>query len=332
MGPEYTHLALPELPDVTVYIEALERRILGRELRAIRLGSPFVLRSVEPKLAEAHGRRVRGLRRLGKRIAIELEGELFLVIHLMLAGRLHWKDESVKPGRRAVAAFELENGTLVLTEAGSQKRASLHLVRGAAALAEHDPGGVEVRADDLEGFECALRARNHTLKRALTDPRLLSGIGNAYSDEILHRAKLSPVQWTSRLDAGEMRRLHAAAVAVLREWTERLRAEAGDDFPSGVTAFREGMAVHGRYRQPCPDCGAPVQRILYASNETNYCASCQTGGRLLADRALSRLMKEDWPRTLEELEALRARGARGEQGPAPRSEPRASEASERQSE
>jgi len=299
---------MPELPDVTVYIEALERRIRGAELLRIRLGSPFLLRSVEPPPAELEGRRVLGLRRLGKRIAIELEGECFLVLHLMIAGRLHWKERAgAKLGRRALAEFVFSTGGLVLTEAGSQKRASLHLVRGEAALAEHDPGGIEVSADDYPGFERALRARNHTLKRALTDPRLISGIGNAYSDEILHRAKLSPVQWTARLDDGEMRSLHAACTAVLGEWIERLRSAAGDAFPEGVTAFREGMAVHGRYRQPCPDCGAPVQHIRYASNETNYCAVCQTGGRLLADRALSRLMKDDWPRTLEELEDRLAR-------------------------
>jgi formamidopyrimidine-DNA glycosylase len=298
---------VPELPDVTVYIEALERRIAGAELRRIRLASPFLLRSVEPPPAEVEGKRVLGLRRLGKRIAIELEAELYLVIHLMIAGRLHWKEPGAPlPGRRALAVFEFGTGNLILTEAGSQKRASLHLVRGASALAEHDPGGIEVRADDFAGFERALRARNHTLKRALTDPRLLSGIGNAYSDEILHRARLSPVKWTSRLDDAELRRLHAAAVAVLGEWVERLRAEAGADFPTGVTAFREGMAVHGRYREPCPDCGAPVQRIRYANNETCYCANCQTEGRLLADRALSRLMKQDWPRTLEELESRAA--------------------------
>jgi formamidopyrimidine-DNA glycosylase len=303
---------MPELPDVTVYIEALEKRIRGALLRGVRLGSPFVLRSVEPPLSEVAGRRVVGLRRLGKRIAIEFEGDLFLVIHLMIAGRLHWKEgKAGPPGRRALALFEFETGSLILTEAGSQKRASLHLVRGPRELAAHDPGGIEVRADDFEGFARALRAHNHTLKRALTDPRLLSGIGNAYSDEILHRARLSPVQWTGRLDEDEMRRLHAAAVLVLGEWSERLRAEAGEDFPSGVTAFRPGMAVHGRYRQPCPDCGSPVQHIRYASNETCYCAPCQTGGRLLADRALSRLMKADWPRTLEELEARLAASPAG---------------------
>jgi formamidopyrimidine-DNA glycosylase len=299
---------VPEFPDVVVYIEALEKRLLGAQLRAIRVGSPFLLRSVDPAPAELVGRRVVGLRRLGKRIAIALEGELFLVLHLMIAGRLHWKERAgAKLGRRVLAEFEFSTGSLTLTEAGSQKRASLHLVRGEARLAEHDPGGIEIRADDFEGFERVLRAHNHTLKRALTDPRLLSGIGNAYSDEILHRARLSPVQWTRRLDDAELRRLHAACVDVLSDWVERLRAEAGEDFPEGVTAFREGMAVHGRYRQPCPDCGAAVQRIRYAANETNYCPVCQTGGRLLADRALSRLMKGDWPRTLEELESRLAR-------------------------
>jgi formamidopyrimidine-DNA glycosylase len=299
---------VPELPDVTLYIEALERRILGERLEAIRLASPFLLRSVQPPLGSAHGRTVRGLRRLGKRIVIELEGELFLVIHLMIAGRLRWLEpEARPPGRSALAAFEFSTGTLVLTEGGTQKRASLHLVLGEHALAEHDPGGLEVRADDLEGFAARLCSRNHTLKRALTDPRLFSGIGNAYSDEILHRARLSPVKWTSRLEEAEVARLHGAAVTVLQTWVSRLREETGDGFPKKVTAFRKGMAVHGRYGEPCPDCGSPVQRILYARNETNYCATCQTGGKLLADRALSRLMKEDWPRTLEELEALKSR-------------------------
>jgi formamidopyrimidine-DNA glycosylase len=306
---------VPELPDVTLYIEALERRIVGAQLRRIRLTSPFLLRSVEPPIASAQGKRVLGLRRLGKRIAIGLEDELFLVLHLMIAGRLHWWDAGTRaPGRRGLAVFEFETGGLLLTEAGSQKRASLYLVRGERELAAHDPGGIEVRADDFAGFERALRARNHTLKRALTDPHLLSGIGNAYSDEILHRARLSPVKWTQRLDDAELRRLHTAAVDVLGEWVERLRAEAGDAFPTGVTAFRAGMAVHGRYRQPCPECGAPIQRIRYASHETCYCAVCQTEGRLLADRALSRLMKADWPRTLEELEARIDRGAQRAEG------------------
>ena len=303
---------MPELPDVTLYIEALERRVLGRELRSARLNSPFVLRSVEPPLGAVEGRRVRGLRRLGKRIVLELEDELFLVFHLMIAGRFRWRDAGGKPaGRGPLAVFGFDSGELSLTEAGRKRRASLHVVRGEAALAEHDPGGIEVRRDDPEGFAAALRSGNHTLKRALTDPRLLSGIGNAYSDEILHRAKLSPVRLTSRLSQAEVARLHAAAAGVLEEWVRRLQDEAGGDFPSKVTAFRPGMAVHGRYRQPCPDCGAPVQRILYASNETNYCPPCQTGGKLLADRALSRLLKRDWPRTLEELEALRRRGREG---------------------
>ncbi len=297
---------MPELPDVTVYIEALERRVAGRRLERVKLGSPFLLRSVEPPLDDVCGRRVEGLRRLGKRIVFELEDELFLVLHLMIAGRLRWREAGTRPpGRSALAAFEFDSGTLVLTEAGSRKRASLHVVRGAAALAAHDPGGMEVRADDLDGFARRLRARNHTLKRALTDPRLFSGIGNAYSDEILHRARLSPVRWTTRLDDAEVERLHRASVEVLESWVQRLRAETGEGFPSKVTAFREDMAVHGRHRQPCPVCGSPVQRIVYARSETNYCATCQTGGKLLADRALSRLMKQDWPRTLEELEALR---------------------------
>jgi formamidopyrimidine-DNA glycosylase len=299
---------VPELPDVAVYIEALDARILGARLVRLTLGSPFILRSVTPAPAELEGKRVVALRRIGKRIAIGFEDELFAVIHLMIAGRLHFFERGKKvSGRKALFAFQFETGTLTLTEAGTKRRASLALVRGEAALAEHDPGGVEPLEIDAAELARVLRSANHTLKRALTDPRLLSGIGNAYSDEILHRAKLSPVQWTGRLDDAELRRLHAACVAVLAQWVERLRAEAGDDFPEGVTAFREGMAVHGRYRQPCPACGASVQHIRYASNETNYCAVCQTGGRLLADRALSRLMKDDWPRTLEELESRLAR-------------------------
>lgn len=299
---------MPELPDVAVYIEALERRILGARLERLEIGSPFVLRSVAPPPAELVGKRVTGLRRLGKRIAIGFEDELFAVIHLMIAGRLHFGERGAKRGgRRALFAFEFETGTLTLTEAGAKRRASLALVRGAAALAEHDPGGREPLAIDAAELARILRLENHTLKRALTDPRALSGIGNAYSDEILHRARLSPVALTQRLDDAEIARLHAALQAVLREWIERLRAQAGDAFPEKVTAFRPEMAVHGRYRQPCPDCGAPVQRIVHAENETNYCARCQTGGKLLADRALSRLLKSDWPRTLEELEALRSR-------------------------
>jgi formamidopyrimidine-DNA glycosylase len=266
------------------------------------------VRSVEPPLAEAEGKQVRGLRRLGKRIVFELEKDLFLVLHLMIAGRLRWRPRGTKPaGKIALAAFDFTSGALLLTEASSKKRASLYLVRGEEALRAHDPGGLEVLGADLETFRAALTRESHTLKRALTDPHLFSGIGNAYSDEILHRARLSPVKLTRQLDDGETRRLFAATRATLVEWAERLRREAGERFPENVTAFREGMAVHGRYRQPCPDCGAPVQRITYAENETNYCAHCQTGGRLLADRSLSRLMKEDWPRTLEEMEELRGR-------------------------
>jgi formamidopyrimidine-DNA glycosylase len=299
---------VPELPDVAVYVECLERRIRGTRLERIRIAAPFLLRSVDPPPSAAHGRRALGVRRIGKRIAIELEGELFLVLHLMIAGRLHWKPPGAAlPGRRGLAAFDWSGGTLTLTEAGSKRRASLHVVAGEAALALHDPGGRELGELDAASFRALLQRESHTLKRALTDPRLLSGIGNAYSDEILHRARLSPVKQTARLDADEAERLLAAARAVLAEWTERLRAQAGDEFPEKVTAFRPEMAVHGRYGKPCPDCGAPVQRIVFAENETNYCARCQTGGRLLADRALSQLLKKDWPRTLEELEELRSR-------------------------
>ena len=297
---------VPELPDITVYIQALRARVEDHTLERVRLVTPFLLRSVEPPIEEAFGRRVTGLRRLGKRIVFELEDELYLVLHLMIAGRLRWTDAGAKPpGRRGLAAFDFDSGTLILTEAGSKRRASLHLSRGEAALAEHDRGGLEVLEAGRDAFARALTAENHTLKRALTDPRLLSGIGNAYSDEILHRARLSPVRLTSNLSADELVALHAATVAVLEEWVARLSEEAGDGFPKKVTAFREGMAVHGRYRKPCPDCGSPVQRIVYSSNETNYCPRCQTGGKLLADRALSRLLKQDWPRSLEELEALR---------------------------
>ncbi len=299
---------MPELPDVAVYVEALERRILGARLERVRLITPFVLRSVAPAPAELEGRSVTDLRRLGKRVVIGLDGEFFIVIHLMIAGRLHWFEKGAKKqGRKPLVAFDWSSGTLTLTEAGSKRRASLHLVRGEDALAAHDPGGAEPLELDAAKFAALLRSANHTLKRALTDPRLLSGIGNAYSDEILHRAKLSPIALTQKLGDGELARLHEATQAVLREWTERLRAEAAGEFPEKVTAFRPEMAVHGRYREPCPVCGSPVQRIVHASNETNYCARCQTGGKLLADRALSRLLKADWPRTLEELEALRAR-------------------------
>jgi formamidopyrimidine-DNA glycosylase len=299
---------MPELPDVALYIEALERRILGARLVRLELGSPFILRSVEPRPAELAGKRVVALRRLGKRIVIGFEEELFAVIHLMIAGRLHFfATGEKKSGRKALFTFTFETGALTLTEAGSKRRASLALVRGEAALAEHDPGGREPLGLDAAELARVLRSANHTLKRALTDPRLLSGIGNAYSDEILHRARLSPVALTQRLDDEAYARLHAAIREVLGEWLERLREQAGGAFPEKVTAFRPEMAVHGRYREPCPVCGSPVQRIVHAENETNYCARCQTGGKLLADRALSRLLKSDWPRTLEELEALKAR-------------------------
>ena len=299
---------MPELPDVVVYVEALERRILGQPLERVRLASPFVLRSVDPSVAEAEGRRVVAVRRLGKRIVLALEGGLFVVIHLMIAGRLRWRLAGAKtPGRIGLAAFDFPRGTLVLTEAGSKRRASLHLVKGETALAGLDRGGLEPLDTSLAAFRDRLVSESHTLKRALTDPRLFSGIGNAYSDEILHRARLSPVALTRRLDDEAIERLHGATRAVLVEWTDRLRREAGDGFPGNVTAFREGMAVHGRFRKPCPVCGAPVQRIRYADNETNYCPTCQTGGRLLADRGLSRLLKEDWPRSLEEMEERLAR-------------------------
>jgi len=298
---------VPELPDVTVYLEALERRILGARLEHVRLLTPFVLRSVDPPLSAAAGKAVVGFRRLGKRIVIALEDDLFLVIHLMIAGRLHWRPAGARPpGKIGLAAFDFSTGTLILTEAGTKRRASLEVVRGENALGQHDPGGLDVFAAPLEAFHAALVAENHTLKRVLTDPRVFSGIGNAYSDEILHRARLSPVKQSQALDAEEIRRLWEATRTVLTEWIERLRQESGDEFPEGVTAFRPAMAVHGRYGKPCPVCGSPVQRIVHAENETNYCATCQTGGKLLADRALSRLLKSDWPRTLEELEEHRA--------------------------
>ena len=299
---------MPELPDVEVYREALEQRILGARLERLRLVTPFVLRSVAPAPAELEGRTVTELRRLGKRVVIGLEGELFVVVHLMIAGRLHWYERGAKKqGRKPLVAFDWSTGILTLTEAGSKRRASLHLVRGEDALAEHDPGGIEPLEIDLASFAEVLRRSNHTLKRALTDPRIFSGIGNAYSDEILHRAKLSPIALTQKLDDEQVARLQRATREILVEWTDRLREQAGGAFPEKVTAFRPEMAVHGKYRQPCPVCSSPVQRIVHAENETNYCATCQTGGRLLADRALSRLLKSDWPRTLEELEALRAR-------------------------
>ena len=299
---------MPELPDVAVYLEALERRIVGAELQSLQIHTPFLLRSVDPAPAVFEGRRVTGLRRLGKRLVFGYDGDLWSVIHLMIAGRLHWADAGRKPpGRKPLLEFQFSTGKLTLTEAGSKRRASLHLVRGADALAAHDPGGIEPLEADAAAFARALRSANHTLKRALTDPHLISGIGNAYSDEILHRARLSPIALTQKLGDAELEHLFEATQDVLREWIERLRAQAGDGFPEGVTAFRPEMAVHGRHREPCPVCGSPVQRIVHAENETNYCARCQTGGRLLADRALSRLLKADWPKTIEELEALRSR-------------------------
>jgi formamidopyrimidine-DNA glycosylase len=294
---------MPELPDVTVYVEALRARITGARLEGVRLAQPFVLRSVDPPIAEVTGRAVAGVRRLGKRIVIALQGERFVVIHLMIAGRLHWKPAGARPPARiGVAALDFSTGTLVMTEAGTKKRAAIHLVRGEAALADHDPGGLEPLQATLAQFAAALTAERHTLKRALTDPTIFSGIGNAYGDEILHAARLSPVKLTPALTDAETARLWEATRATLTGWIERLRREAGGEFPEGVTAFRPDMAVHGRFRQPCPDCGAPVQRIVYAENETNYCPRCQTEGRLLADRGLSRLLKQDWPRTLDELE------------------------------
>ncbi len=287
---------MPELPDLAAYLDSLDRRIVGRRLLALRIASPFLLRTAVPSISTIEGRKVTGLRRLGKRIVFAFEGELFLVLHLMIAGRLQWP---AKKGRNTLAIFEFEDGTLSLTEAGTKRRASLHLVQGEAALAAMDPGGMEVLNSTLHDFSSRLKSENHTLKRALTDPRLFAGIGNAYSDEILHRAQLSPIALTRDLSEEEVRRLHAATIAVLNDWSARLKT---DKFPEKVTAFREGMAVHGRYRQPCPVCGAPVQRIVYAENETNYCARCQTGGKILADRALSRLLKKSWPRNIDELE------------------------------
>ncbi len=294
---------MPELPDVTVYVERLSALLAGQPVEKVRIASPFVLRSYDPSIESAVGKRVTGVRRIGKRIVLELEDELFLVVHLMIAGRFRWKERGVAvPRKLGLFAIDFPNGSLLMTEAGTKKRASLHVVRGEAALSEFDRGGVEPLETDLAGFREALVRENHTLKRALTDPRLLSGIGNAYSDEILHRARLSPVQRTAQLGDDAIERLFVACREVLVEWTERLRAEAGDGLPEKVTAFREGMAVHGRYKQPCPVCGTAVQRIRYADNETNYCPRCQTGGRMLADRALSRLLKGDWPRRIEELE------------------------------
>ena len=303
---------MPELPDVSAYLTALEPRVVGHRLQRIRLASPFVLRSVDPPVAETEGRQVLGVRRVGKRIVLVLEGEIFVVIHLMIAGRLHWRPVGTRPpGRIGLAALDFPDGTLTLTEAGTRRRASINLARGEQALAAHDAGGLDVLKATFGAFRGALSRERHTLKRALTDPRLLDGIGNAYADEILHRARLSPVRMTHQLTEADLVRLHDGARAVLTEWIDRLSAEARAAFPEKVTAFREGMAVHGRYGQPCPDCGAPVQRIVHAENETNYCATCQTGGRLLADRALSRLLRQDWPRTLEELEERLPGGVAG---------------------
>jgi len=294
---------VPELPDITVYLEALERRTVGHPLQRITLKSPFLLRSVDPPLASAAGRTVAGLRRVGKRIAFDLGDELYLVIHLMIAGRLRWVEPGRKgPGRITLASFGFPDGDLLLTEAGTKRRASLHLLQGEASLQALDRGGIDVLRVGLTEFADRLRSESHTLKRALTDPRLFSGIGNAYSDEILHAARLSPLLLTGKLSEQEVARLHNACRETLTHWTERLRQEADGGFPEGVTSFREGMAVHGRFGEACPVCGSPVQRIRYAENETNYCARCQTGGRLLADRALSRLLKSDWPRSLDEVE------------------------------
>ena len=293
---------MPELPDVTVYLEALESRIAGQTLERVKLSSPFVLRSFDPPLDAVNARVVRGVRRIGKRIVLDLGEGLFAVIHLMIAGRLYWRapGEKRRP-QGALASFEFPNGTLHFTEAGTRKRASLTIVRGEDALAAIDPGGIEPLEASLREFDAALRRESHTLKRALTDPRLFSGIGNAYSDEILHAARLSPLKLTRSLTEEESRRLQKAVRETLMSWTDILRAESGDKFPQKVTAFREGMAVHGRYKQPCPVCGSPVQRIVYAENECNYCATCQTGGKLLADRSLSRLLKDDWPKTIDDL-------------------------------
>jgi len=296
---------MPELPDIVVYIEALERRIAGSTLRQIQLSSPFLVRTVDPPISSLNGKRVREIHRLGKRIVFAFENELYLVLHLMIAGRLQWRDlESRRSGKNTLAAFEFSSGTLILTEAGSKKRASIHVVRGTAAMKLMDKGALEVLEATEPEFSKTLRSENHTLKRSLTDPRLFSGIGNAYSDEILHRARLSPLKLTSVLSDSEIQSLFRATREILSEWVVRLREQSNDGFPAHVTAFRPEMAVHGHYGKPCPDCSAPVQRIVYAENECNYCASCQTGGRLLADRAMSRLLKDDWPRSLEDLERL----------------------------
>ena len=295
---------MPEYPDITIYIERLEALVGGRSLEQIRFASPFFLRTAQPPVKAIHGAIVRSIERMGKRIVFVFDGERFLVIHLMIAGRLHWRKKAVKlPGKVGLAVFDFPNGSLLITEAGTQKRASLHFIVGRAELTGLDPGGLEVSEASLEEFRGALLAENHTLKRSLTDPRIFSGIGNAYSDEILHRARLSPILLTEKLAEDQIERLYHATRDTLQEWTQRLRDEVGNGFPEKVTAFRRDMSVHGRYRKPCPVCGTPVQRIRYAANETNYCPTCQTAGKLLADRAFSRLLKKDWPRTLEELEA-----------------------------
>jgi formamidopyrimidine-DNA glycosylase len=306
---------VPELPDIELYLHALRPRIVGQRLERIRLASPFLVRSVDPPLEQAHGKTITGLRRLGKRLVWEMDNELFLVIHLMIAGRFKWAADGADntghkrakiPGKVGLAAFDFPNGTLLLTEAGSKRRASLYLVKGEQALEAHDPGGIDVLTSSVDTFGAALTRENHTLKRALTDPHLLSGIGNAYSDEILHAAKLSPMQLTGRLSRDEITVLHREAIRILIKWRDELIAETGDRFPEKVTAFREGMVAHGRYGKACPACGTAIQRIQYASNEANYCPTCQTGGKLLADRGLSRLLKGDWPKSLEELEQLKA--------------------------
>jgi formamidopyrimidine-DNA glycosylase len=301
---------MPELPDVELYLAALRPRTIGRTVARVRLASPFLVRTVDPPIDALHGRTVQGLRRIGKRLVFAFDEDLFAVLHLMIAGRLRWREPGAAiPGKVGLAAFDFPDAALILTEAGSRKQASLHIVRGEAAVAAMDPGGADLFSIGLQEFAAALRGANHTLKRSLTDPRLFSGVGNAYSDEILHAARLSPVTLTRALTDGEVSRLFDAAREVLRAWTAALQQEAGDAFPEKVTALRPGMAVHGKYGQPCPRCGAPVQRIVYARNEANYCAACQTGGRLLADRALSRLLRADWPRTLEELEQRKGGGS-----------------------
>lgn len=302
---------MPELPDIELYLHALRPRIQGHTLERIRIASPFLVRSFDPPIDQANGRKVLALRRLGKRLVWQLDADLFLIIHLMIAGRFKWAARGAKvPGKVGLAAFDFDSGTLLLTEAGSQRRASLYLVRGESDVATHDPGGLEVLTSSVEEFGTALTRENHTLKRALTDPHLLSGIGNAYSDEILHAAKMSPMLLTSKLTPEQIELLHAHAIRVLTKWRDQLIAETGEKFPEKVTAFREGMAAHGRYGRPCPVCGTPIQRIQYATNEANYCPTCQTGGKLLADRGLSRLLKDDWPKSLDELDQYKSARAR----------------------